>query len=299
MSFELITQNFLFPFDFFTTVLALQLKNQEFGIHLSMIIANTIAIFQKELQGYFASPLAYIIAGVFWLISGLFFVELLLGQEGIIQQVATSEQMGIATAPVDVVYLFLNSFFAVMGSLCLFILPILSMGLYSEERKRGTLELLATSPITNWVVALGKLLGVVAFFIVMISPLLIYEAIAFSAANPPIPPAVPLLAHLGLILLAAAILSLGMFISSLTDSSIIAAVLTFALVLFLWIIDLIANNIGGGFGEGLKHISLLESYNNLVQGVFDTSDLILLASYIFLGLFLTSISIETFRFSRQ
>jgi ABC-2 type transport system permease protein len=133
----------------------------------------------------------------------------------------------------------------------------------------------------------------------MISPLLIYEAIAFSAANPPIPPAVPLLAHLGLILLAAAILSLGMFISSLTDSSIIAAILTFALVLFLWIIDLIANNIGGGFGEALKHISLLESYNNLVQGIFDTSDLILLASYIFLGLFLTALSIETFRFSRQ
>jgi ABC-2 type transport system permease protein len=264
-----------------------------------MIIANTIAIFQKELQGYFGSPLAYIVAAVFWLISGLFFVELLLGQEGIIQQVATSEQLGVATAPVDVVYLFLNSFFAVMGSLCLFILPILSMGLYSEERKRGTIELLATSPITNWVVALGKLLGVVAFFIVMISPLLIYEAIAFSAANPPIPPAVPLLAHLGLILLAAAILSLGMFISSLTDSSIIAAILTFALVLFLWIIDLIANNIGGGFGEALKHISLLESYNNLVQGIFDTSDLILLASYIFLGLFLTALSIETFRFSRQ
>ena len=263
-----------------------------------MFIFNTIAIFKKELQSYFTSPLAYIIAAVFWLLSGVFFVELLLGQEGIIQQVSASEQLGI-TGAIDVAYIFLNSFFAVMGSLSLFILPILSMGLYSEERKRGTLELLATSPISNWVVALGKLLGVVAFFIVMILPWLFYEAIVFSAANPPISPGVPLLAHLGLILLAAAILSLGMFISSLTDSSIFAAIITFALVLLLWIVDLIAQNVGGILGDILKHISLLENYNNLVQGIFDTSNLVVFASYIFLGLFLTTQSVETIRFTSQ
>jgi ABC-2 type transport system permease protein len=266
--------------------------------NFSLIISNTIAITQKELQGYFASPLAYIVAAVFWLISGFFFGEMLIGQEGIIQQVAASEQLGIPTPPLDVAYIFLNSFFALMGSLSLFVLPILSMGLYSEERKRGTLELLATSPITNWVVALGKLLAVLAFFTVMILPLLFYEAIAFSAASPLVPPTVPLLAHLGLILLAASILSLGMFISSLTDNSLIAAILTFSLVLLLWVIDLIAKNIGGVFGEALKHISLLESYNNLVQGIFDTSNLVLFASYIFLGLFLTAQSIESLRFNR-
>lgn len=266
---------------------------------LSMIIANIIAIVQKELRGYFNSPLAYIVAAVFWFISGLFFVEILLGKQGIIQQITISEQMGIPTDSIDVVYVFLNSFFAVMGSLCLFILPILSMGLYAEERKGGTLELLATSPLTNWVVALGKLLGVVIFFIFTILPSLLYEAIAFSAADPPISPAVPLLAHLALILLAASILSLGMFISSLTNSSILAAILTFSLILLLWIIDLIANNIGGSLGEVLKYISLLEGYNNLVQGVCDLRDLTLLFSYIFLGLFLTAQSIELFRFNRQ
>ncbi|MGK7948511.1 MAG: ABC transporter permease [Xenococcaceae cyanobacterium] len=263
-----------------------------------MIISNTIAIFQKELQSYFASPLAYIVAAVFWLISGLFFVELLLGKEGIIQQVTASEQLGI-TGSIDVAYIFLNSFFSLMGSLSLFILPILSMGLYSEERKRGTLELLATSPISNWVVALGKLLGVTAFFIVMILPWLFYEIIVFSAADPPIPLAVPLLAHLGLILLAAAILSLGMFISSLTESTIFAAIITFALVILLWIIDLIAQNIGGVVGDALKYISLLESYNNLVQGILDTSNLVVFGSYIFLGLFLTAQSVETIRFTSQ
>ena len=173
------------------------------------------------------------------------------------------------------------------------------MGLYSEERKRGTLELLATSPISNWVVALGKLLGVIAFFTIMILPLLLYEIIIFNSSQPLIPPAVPLLAHLGLILLASAILSLGMFISSLTDSTIISAILTFALVLFLWIMDLLANNIDNIFGKILQKISLLQSYNNLVQGVCDTSNLVLLFSYIFLGLFLTAQSIESLRYTKQ
>lgn len=263
------------------------------------MFGNIIAIFRKELQSYFASPLAYIVAAIFWLISGFFFVSVLLGPQGIIQQVAASEQLGLPTPPIDVAYEFLNFFFGVMGSLVLFILPILSMGLYAEERKRGTLELLATSPITNWAIALGKLLGVVTFFVFMLLPLLIYEAIALSTATPAVRPAVPLLAHLGIILLAASILSLGMFVSSLTESTILAAILTFALVLFLWIIDLIASNVGGPVGEALKHLSLLEHYNNLVQGVLDPSSLVLFASYIILGLFLTAQSIETLRFQRS
>jgi ABC-2 type transport system permease protein len=266
---------------------------------MGIIISNIVAIFRKELQSYFASPLAYVVAAIFWLLSGFFFVAILLSPEGIIQQVAANDQMGVPTPPVDVAYEFLRFFLSVMGSLALFVLPILSMGLYAEERKRGTLELLATSPVTNWAVALGKLLGVLTFFTVMVLPLLAYEAIALSAANPPIQPAVPLLGHLGLILLAASILSLGMFISSLTDSTILSAILTFGLILFLWIIDLVAKSIGGPIGQALMHLSLLENYNNLVQGVLDTSSLILFASYIILGLFLTAQSIDALRFQRS
>ncbi len=264
-----------------------------------MIVANIMAIAQKELREYFTSPLSYVILAVFWLISGLFFVELLLGEQGIIKQVAMSEQAGIPIGAIDVASAFLSSFFAFLGSLALFILPILSMGIYAEERKRGTLELLATSPLTNWVVALGKLLAVVIFFTMAILPSLLYEAIAFSAAEPPITFNITLLAHLALILMAAAILSLGMFISSLTNSTILAAVLTFALILLLWTIDLLADNLGGWLGAGLQHISLLEGYNNLIQGVVNFSDLVLFFSYIILGLFLTAQSIDLFRFNRQ
>ncbi len=264
-----------------------------------IIIANIIAILQKELKSYFSSPLAYSIAAIFWLISGLFFVVILLGDQGIIQSVALQEQLGEQMPPIDVAYQFLQAFFGIMGSLILFVLPILSMDLYVEEKKRGTLQLLATSPLSNWVIAVGKLLGVLMFFITMIIPIFIYQLIAFQSANPPLPIQVPLLAHLGLILLAASILSLGMFISSLTESSIFSAIITFALVIFLSIIDLIANNIGGKFGDAISYFSLLKNYENLVQGIFESNNIIVFLSYIVLGIFLTAQSVETFKFSRH
>lgn len=260
-----------------------------------ILLNNLLAIFRRELQSYLTSPLAYLIATVFWLLSGFFFVSILLGPEGIIQQVSQREQQGIPTPSIDVAYQFIKFYFGFLGSLVLFILPVLSMGLYTEERKRGTLELLATSPVTNWVIAVGKLLGALAFFTVMIIPLLGYEIFIFNAANPPVPPAVPLLAHLALILLAGAILSLGMFISSLTDSTIFAAIITFAVVLFLWVTDLIANRFTGPLGDVFEHISLLSNYDTLVQGTLDTTSLVVFASYIVLGLFLTAQSIQLLR----
>jgi ABC-2 type transport system permease protein len=260
-----------------------------------MIIANIIAIFRKELQGYFTSPFAYIIAAVFWLIAGIFLGLVLYN---IIQDVAFQEQSGITTSR-DIAYEFMGGFLGVIISLLLVLLPALSMGLYSEERKRGTLELLATSPITNWVVAIGKLLGVVTFFTVMMAPIWIYEAILFSATNPPMSPQIVLLANAGVIILATAILSLGMFISSLTENSILAYILTFIIVLFLWILDVLASRVGGVFGEALSHLSLFEHYNNFTTGILDTSSIVLFASYIFLGIFLTAQSIEALRLQRS
>ncbi len=270
---------------------------------MGIVLSNIIAIYRRELQSYFVSPLAYAIASVFWFIAGLFLVMILLGPNGILVYVASldlqGQQLGVPVPPIDVPVEFIQAFLDRMGWLLLFILPVLSMGLYAEERKRGTLELLATSPVTNWAVAVGKLLGVLTFFITLVLPLLLFEAIAISSANPPMPATIPLLGHLGLILLAAAILSLGMFISSLTDSTILSAVLTFALILLLLFVDVIAKSIGGPIGEALGHLSLLKHYNTLIQGIFDTSALILFASYIFLGIFLTAQSIDALRFQRN
>lgn len=268
---------------------------------MRVILGNVLAIYQKELRGYFASPLAYVVAGVFWLLSGLFFVGIL---DSLLEQSVQLDQQrqqfgAAAVPPFDVPYILLQNFLSIMASLSMVVLPILSMGLYSEERKRGTLELLATSPLTNWAVALGKLLGVLTFFVTLLVPVMVYEAIALSATDPAVPITILLISHLGLVLLAAGILSLGMFISSLTDSSIISAVFTFALVLVLWVINEVAKGIGGPVGEAIAHLSLLKHFTNLVQGIVDTSSLILFGSYIFLGLFLTAQSIEALRFQRS
>lgn len=267
---------------------------------MGVVLGNIIAIYRRELQSYFVSPLAYAIAGIFWFLGGLFFVIIL---QDILEYVAgldiQGQQLGVPVPPLDVPYEFVRAFLDRMGWLLLFVLPILSMGLYAEERKRGTLELLATSPVTNWAVAVGKLLGVLTFFTTILLPMLVLEAIALSGSNPPVPPAIPLLGHLALILLAGAILSLGMFISSLTDSTILSAVLTFAVILLLLFVDLIAKKIPGPLGEALGHLSLLKHYSTLLDGVFDTSSLILFASYIILGIFLTAQSIDALRFQRH
>ncbi|HEY9909859.1 MAG TPA: ABC transporter permease [Thermosynechococcaceae cyanobacterium] len=269
---------------------------------MRVIFSNILAIYRRELQSYFASPLAYTLAGIFWLLAGFFFVAILLGQGGLIDQTTAADsqaQQGVRVAPIDVPYTFLQFFLSVLSNLVLFVLPILSMGLYAEERKRGTLELLATSPITNWAVAVGKLLAVVTVFGSMVLPLLVYESMVLSATNPPFNPAIAITGHVGLMLLAAAILSLGMFISSLTDSTILAAIFTFALVLLLYVVDLLTRTIGGPFGAALGHLSLLKHFTNLSQGILDTSSLVLFASYIFLGIFLTAQSINAFRFQRS
>jgi len=266
---------------------------------MGIVLANILAIYRRELQSYFSSPLAYIVAGLFWLLGGFFLVLILLGPNGIIAQVAQADQaqqFGMEPPAIDVVYEFLKAYLGLLGSLSLFVLPILSMGLYTEERKQGTLELLATSPITNWAVALGKLLAVVTFYITMVLPLMICESVAVGAATPPPSPTLLLLGHFGLILLAAGVLSLGMFISSLTESTVLSAIMTFVLVFLLWIVDALGNALPGLLGDALSHLSLLQHFTDFTEGVLDSSGIVLFASYILLGLFLTAQSIETLRF---
>lgn len=260
------------------------------------LLANLDAIYRKELQGYFKSPLAGAIAGLFWLLTGLF---LILITRTFIEQAAAGD-LGQSPTPVgDVATSILQGFLSTMGSILLFILPLLSMNLYAEERKRGTLELLATSPITNWVVALGKLLAVVTFIITLLLPIALLEVYIFMQAKPPLPPQVFLVGHLAIVLLAAAVLSLGMFISSLSDSAIFAAFFTFVLVLMLWILDFLGQSIGGTAGEVLNHLSLLKHYTTLTQGVLDSPSVVLFASYIVLGLFLTAQSTDLLRFQQS
>lgn len=270
---------------------------------MNLIAKNILAIYQRELQNYFTSPLTYIIAAVFWFLGGFFLVAILLGPQGLIAQAAMADQaaqMGMAPPPpFDVAYEFNKAYVGLLGSLSMFILPMLSMGLYTDERKQGTLELLATSPLPNWAVALGKLLAVVTLYVGMILPLMISQSVALGAASPATGSGVFLLSHVGLVLMATSILALGMFISSLTDSTVLAAIMTFALILLLWLVDAIAQALPGVLGEAVRHLSMLRHFTDFTEGVFDTSSLILFLSFIGLGIYLTAQSVEALRFQRS
>lgn len=266
---------------------------------MKILLSNLLAIYRRELQSYFTSPFAYVIAAVFWLLGGFFLAAILLSPDGLIAQVSDADRLGAGAQLFDVPYEFLKIYLNLLGSLSMFVLPMLSMGLYSEERKQGTLELLATSPLTNWIVALGKLLGVVTFYVVMLLPLMLASSIAISASEPAFPLSIFFLGYAGLLLLSASVLSLGMFISSLSESTVLAAVMTFGVVLLLSVVDVIAKNLPGSLGGALSHLSLITHYTRFTEGLFDTSGLILFLSYIVLGLYLTAQSIDTLRFQRS
>jgi ABC-2 type transport system permease protein len=269
---------------------------------MKIILANIFAIFKRELQTYFALPGSYLIAAIFWLISGTALTLLLLDpKDGVIATAQLNDlqpAFGMGARPFDAAYVLTSAFLATVGDIALFILPILSMGLYSEERKRGTLELLATSPITNWAVAVGKLMAVVAFFIALTMPLMVLLGIVLSQAKPEISPLPLLVGYGSLILLATSILSLGMFISSLTDKTIQSGFFTFALVFIFWLIGKVAS-MPGTIGTVLKQIAITTQYQELIQGQINSSAFVMFGSYIVLGVFLTAQSIEAFRFQRS
>lgn len=268
---------------------------------MKIILASLFAIYKRELLNYFALPWAYVITGVFWFINGFLLFQIAFGENGVIRQAQffdLQQTSGMGAGNFDTAYELTKVFLATIGSLSLFILPILSMSLYSEERKRGTLELLATSPITNWAVAVGKLLAVTTFFITLTLPLIVLLAGILSVAEPVISPLVLLVGYGALILMAMAVLSLGMFISSLTDSTIVAAICTFGLVLLLSLIDMIAKT-QTPIGQALNQLALIKQYQDILQGNLTSSALVMFASYIGLGVFLTAQSIETFRFQRN
>lgn len=265
---------------------------------MGVMFANVIAIYRRELQSYFQSPLAYIVAGVFWFLLSSLFMTILIRVSDQVSTLEFQRQVVTSNEVIDAPGWILDYFFSSVASVVLGILPLLSMNLYAEERKRGTLELLATSPITNWAVAVGKLAAVTTLFITLMVPIMGIEIIALSTSSPPISIGVFFLGHFGLVLMATAILAIGLCLSSLTDNAIVAAILTYAVVLLLFLIDLLGDRLPGILGELMTHLSLLKHFTTLSQGVFSVSSIILFSSYVVLGIFLTAQSIDLFRFQK-
>lgn len=258
---------------------------------------NLYAIYRKELAHYFVSPVAYILIGVFLIVAGFFFNIILASaiQNGFAAQMQ-SMQFG-APADFDVPGAVLRSFLGLMSTLVLFISPLLAMGVYAEERKRGTIELLMTSPITDAEIVLGKFLASLTLYAIMILPTAILLGFMNFRSEPHLPWRMLLIGYAGILLLGGSLLSLGSLISSFTENQLIAGVLTFAVSLVIWVIDA-GRRAEGWKGDLFGYLSLVRHYDDFTRGVVDTSALIYYCSFIFLCMFLTVRSLESMRWRR-
>jgi ABC-2 type transport system permease protein len=255
------------------------------------------AVYRKELGNYFVSPIAYVVVAVFLILSAFFFNRILqIYIEQSFQMEMQSMRFGMPPE-MDVPSQVMRSFFGLLSSLILFITPVLTMGVFAEERKRGTMELLMTSPVTDLEIVVGKFLASLSLFAIMLLPTASYLVFMYFRSEP-IPPWKLLVAgYAGIILLGGALLSLGSFISSLTENQIIAAVLTFAAFLILWVLDFGGRG-SGGWSDALQYLSIIRHYDDFTRGIVDTSSLIYYASFIVLFVFLTARSLDSMRWRR-
>jgi ABC-2 type transport system permease protein len=258
---------------------------------------NLYAIYRKEMRHYFVSPIAYVVIGAFLFISGYAF-NIILKQ--VIEHAFAIEMQSMqfgAPPQFDVPIITMGSFFGFLPTLILIFTPVLTMGIFAEERKRGTMELLMTSPLTELDIVLGKYLAALSVFALMLLPTAGYFAFIFLHSEPMPPWRLLLVAYAAALLFGGALLALGTFISSLTESQIIAAVLTFVAFLFLFLVGF-ASDSTGGLGAVIHYAGITNHYEDFTKGVIDTSGLIYFFSFIILFVFLTVRSIDSMRWRR-
>jgi ABC-2 type transport system permease protein len=250
---------------------------------------NVMAIAGRELRSYFASPIAYVVIGFFALVFGWMYVGIM---TWFVQQ-GTQMGMGMGPQNLNVNQQMIRPLLLNMTVVFLFVLPLITMRTYSEEKRSGTMELLLTSPITDVEIILGKFFGALALYAVMLAVTVIHFGLLFWFGRPEWKPL--LTAYLGLLLFGASFISIGLFISSLTRNQIVAGAATFAVFLLLWIIDWIGASFGPTAENVFKYLSMTGHLDDFIKGVIDTKHLVYYVSFIIFGLFLTARSVDTER----
>lgn len=240
------------------------------------------SITKKELVSYFTSPIAYIVIAIFILLSGFFFYSLVWWFN---TQALQMSQNPYYFQQVNINQMVFAPLFHNLSIILLLMLPVVSMRLFSEEKKMGTEELLFTSPVSVIQIILGKYLAALVVLLAMLVLSAIPTIFTFIHGNPePVP---YLLGYLGLFLLGAAFLALGLFWSALTENQIVSAVLTFGTLLLFWVLSWAAYSARGLWQDVLNYLSFFEHFDGMTKGILDTSDLVYYLSFAFFGLFLT------------
>jgi ABC-2 type transport system permease protein len=233
-------------------------------------MSKVFAIAGRELRSYFASPLAYVVAAFFIVVAGYLFSLIL-----------------YHTKQASLTPLFSN-----LTVMFLLITPALTMRLLADERKTGTIELLMTSPITDRELVIGKYLSAVLYLTFLLALTLVYPVILGFLGKPDW--ATIWTGYLGTWLLGASFMAIGVFASSVTANMIIAAMITFAFSLIIWLLPSAGQMFGGTANDVMTYLSVINHQENLGRGVVDTTDLLFYVSFILAFLFLTIRSVETY-----
>jgi ABC-2 type transport system permease protein len=254
-------------------------------------MSNIIAIAHKELKAYFSGPIAYIVIGLWALLYGYFFVAIL---SFFVRQSMQMGQMGMqGPQAMNLNQQLIRPLLQNVLILILFLMPMVTMRSYSEEKRSGTIELLLTSPLTDFQIILGKFLGAMALYGCMLAVTLIHVGLLFVYGRPEWKPIVT--AYVGLLLMGGCFISLGLFISSLTKNQIVAGMVTFAVFLLLWIITWIGSFSGPTADKITQYLSIVDHYDDFGKGVLDTTHFVYYISFITFGLFLTAKSVDSER----
>ena len=253
-------------------------------------MSNILAIAHKELKGYFASPVAYVVIGFSAILFGWFFINLLY----FFERASMQAGMGLGgPEAVNVNEMLISPLFLNVSVILLFTLPLITMRTYAEEKRSGTIELLLTSPLTDVQIVTGKFLGGLVLYAGMLAVTLVHMGFLFWFGNPEWRPVAT--GYLGLLLMGGCFLSLGLFISSLTNNQIIAGMVTFAVFLLFWIINWISTFTGPTMQSVLNYLSITDHLSDFARGVIDTKHLVYYVSFIAFSLFLTVRTVDSER----
>jgi ABC-2 type transport system permease protein len=253
-------------------------------------VKNILLICVKELKSYFASPIAYILMAFFGLIFGFGFYT---ATRDMMRYSFQAQMMG-QMPQMNVNDQIIKPLLGFASTVALFLIPMITMRTFAEEKSRGTIELLLTSPITDMQIILGKWLGAMALYLCVLAMSMINIGLLFAfGAHPDIKPV--LVAYLGLILQGGCLLGIGVFISTTTRNQIIAGGVTFFVCLLLWLLSWFTAFDTSGAAQVVNYLSIVTHFENFSKGVLESKDVIFYLSMIFFSLFLTSRAMESLR----
>jgi ABC-2 type transport system permease protein len=259
---------------------------------------NSLAIAKKELNIYFATPIAYVMFTLFVVIGSYYFVQLVTQYEAVSKQYMMLQNQEFLNRLnfQDVIF---RSLFGFLGVILVFIVPFLTMRLIAEEKRSRTIELLFTTPVTPIEIVLGKYLASLAILLCALFLTLLYPVLvqSFASQGAGVEWRSVFLGYAGLFLLGAAFMSIGLFISALTENQTAAAIITFVALLMLWIIGWAGQSAEGVVKEVLQYAASVGHLDSFSKGIVDLKDLVYFLSIIVLGLFATHRAVEAHRWS--